>query len=129
MLSGHGLIPFDYDRDGDMDLLIVPEIGDTPHLFENRTPRQGRHWLIVDLIGTRSNRDGIGARVEVIAGGVTMTRPIMGSYSFKSGPPKEAHFGLGTSPQVDQLKVTFPSGAVKIVKHFPADHYVLVKEE
>lgn len=127
-LDGHGLIPFDYDLDGDIDLLTLDVVG-TPRLFENQTPvLADRHWLIVRPHGVLSNRDGVGARVEVTVGDVTMTRVILAGYSFFSGPPMEAHFGLGSSPVADTIKVTFTSGRELVAHNVAVDRYIEINE-
>lgn len=110
-LLAHGLLPFDYDRDGDMDLLVWSSgSSPTPALFENVTPRAGRRWLRVRAVGTTSNRESIGARVTVTAPGLTQMREILGTESFFAGPPKEAHFGLGPRLMAS-VTVRWPSGA------------------
>ncbi|MFT5152855.1 MAG: hypothetical protein ACI841_002854, partial [Planctomycetota bacterium] len=121
-LMGVAMIPFDYDNDGDIDIFIMRG-GTNNHcsLYENQTPRDGRHWLTVDPVGTTSNRDAIGSKVQVTVGSTTMTRVIMGGYSFKSGPPHIAHFGLGTATTIDELKITWPTGAVQTMQNVAVD--------
>ena len=128
-LYGYSLNPFDYDRDGDIDLLVTDEDGNkTPHLFENRSPGLvGRHWLVVELEGRASNSKGIGAVVRVTAGGVTQSRPIVAGYSYKSGPPVNAHFGLDVHAVAD-VEVTWPNGTVQTLTGVPVDRYMTVVE-
>jgi len=128
-LYGFSMVPFDYDKDGDIDLLVA-DVGaqKTPHLFENRSPiAAGRHWIVIEPEGTTSNRDGVGAIVRVTAGGVTQTRPIVAGYSFKSGPPMNAHFGLADNTTCD-VEITWPTGAVQTLTGVAVDRYLQVVE-
>jgi len=129
-LLGHGLIPFDYDHDGDLDVLVMPTgYGSTPRLYENVSPpATSRHFLIVDLEGTTSNRDGVGAKVEVRIGIRTLTRPILAGYSFKSGPPMNAHFGLGGADMIDEVRVTWPTGVVQVLEDVAVDQRLTIVE-
>ncbi|TDJ67391.1 MAG: CRTAC1 family protein [Planctomycetota bacterium] len=126
-LVGSGLMPFDYDRDGDIDLFVGRTGNQTSVLYENRTVTSG-HWLRIRLEGTASNRDGVGAKVQVTTGNRVQTRLIVAGYSFKNGPPKEAHFGLGAADTVDVLKITWPSGIVQTLTDVDADRYLIVVE-
>lgn len=129
-LEGYNLVPFDYDRDGDVDLLMMDTgASETPHLYQNNSGLLvGRHWLTIELEGRTSNRAGVGARVQVTAGGVTQTRPIVAGYSFRSGPPMNAHFGLGDSVAADSVTVTWPTGVVQTITNVRADRYLTVVE-
>jgi hypothetical protein len=128
-LLGHGLIPFDFDHDGDLDVLVMPTgYGNFPRLYENVTPVPNCHWLIVDLEGTTSNRDGVGAKVEVQIGPRTLTRPILAGSSFKSGPPMNAHFGVGGATTIDELRVTWPTGIVQTLTDVPVDQRLTIVE-
>jgi len=132
VLTGLCLIPFDLDLDGDQDLLAASNAG-YPVLYENRSPLAGKHWLTVQLEGTASNRDAIGARVEATVGDstsgtVTLIRPIQSNSSFVAGPPKEAHFGLGATRRVEHLRVLWPSGAVTEAWSVRADRYLKLTE-
>jgi hypothetical protein len=102
---------------------------ETPHLYQNNSGLLvGRHWLTIELEGRTSNRAGVGARVQVTAGGVTQTRPIVAGYSFRSGPPMNAHFGLGDSVAADSVTVTWPTGVVQTITNVRADRYLTVVE-
>lgn len=129
VLSGHGLVPFDYDRDGDIDLVTYTVAASPIRLWRNRTPAlSGNHWLTVELVGNPSNRDGVGAKVLAITGSVTQTRAVMAGYSFKAGPPINAHFGLGAHAVVDEVRILWPSGRVQHLYNVAADRYIEVVE-
>lgn len=129
VLRGFGLVAFDYDQDGDQDLLIEDDTL-APRLYENISPGLGeRHWLNVSLRGVESNRPAIGARVEVTAGGVTMMREIMSSQSFHSGVSKRAHFGLGAAPRAERVRIVWPSGAVQTMHNVAADQFLSIDED
>lgn len=129
-LVGRSLVPFDYDRDGDLDVLISYDgINQTPRLYENVTPStQGRHFLTVEAIGTLSNRDSIGAKVEVTVRGRKLVRAIVAGHSFKSGLPYIQHFGLNTARIVDEVKVTWPSGKVAVKTNVAVDRHLRMVE-
>jgi hypothetical protein len=82
----------------------------------------------VALKCTKSNRTGFGAKVEIEAGGVTQTQEIGGQTSYLSQNFQRAHFGLNHEKEALRLKVTFPSGIVRILEHVPANRIVTVSE-
>ena len=125
-LVGRGAAYGDYDRDGDLDLLLT-ENGGPVHLWRNDTPA-GRH-LVVQLQGTRSNRDGIGARVVIAAGGQRQEREVRSGGSYLSQSQLDVHFGLGDAAQVDSLWVYWPSGTVHEEGPVAADHIIQIVEQ
>ncbi|MFT5050010.1 MAG: hypothetical protein ACI8QZ_001403 [Chlamydiales bacterium] len=128
-LGGHGLVVFDYDRDGDEDFLVMRSGVLQPGLYENTTERAGRHWLSVELEGTRSNRDGVGARIELhTPDGERLTRVITAGSSFKSGPPMNAHFGLGDAVRARQIRVFWPSGVIQTLRGVAVDRVLRIVE-
>jgi enediyne biosynthesis protein E4 len=81
------------------------------------------HWLVVDLIGTRSNRDGFGAQVQVNG----QKRFATSAGSYLSASDKRLHFGLGTSAWAT-IKILWPSGTHQVLKDVPADQFLVVHE-
>ncbi len=125
-IVGRGLATGDFDNDGRVDVLVVDSEG-KPLLLHNETTGAG-HWLGVNLVGTKSNRDGYGATLIATVSGRTITRQCQSDGSYLSASDRRVHFGLGTSAVVDTLKVVWPSGHTDVFSHIPADHYVTLRE-
>jgi hypothetical protein len=124
--DGRAVVAADLDGDG-MEELIVRQSGGGPLLvFENRFPKA--HWLDVSLRGTKSNSQGIGARLVATAGGRKIVRELFPANGFYSQGPAHAHFGLGESSTIDRLVITWPSGLVQELAGIAADRHVLVTE-
>jgi len=105
---GRGVVAFDYDRDGDVDLFVAQNDG-PGRLFRNDMPA-GAHFLTVKLRGPAANSEGIGARITAEAGGVTRLRELRAGSNFESQDPAEAHFGLGATSVIDRVHVRWPDG-------------------
>jgi hypothetical protein len=116
----------DLDNDGDLDLFIT-NLNDRPTLLRNETGNR-QNWLGIKLIGTTSNRDGIGARVRLFAAGRTQIRNVICGSSFLCSEDQRLHFGLGSQEQVDSLEVRWPSGTVQRFANLPANRYLAIKE-
>jgi hypothetical protein len=116
MGMGRGLVSFDYDNDGDLDIFIANH-GAQPILYRNDGGNDN-DWLKVKLTGTQSNRDGIGAFITVDPDAQTigdeLVREIHGGGNFLSQNELSAHFGLGPSAgSIDRLRVEWPGGTVQ----------------
>ncbi len=123
---GRGLARADLDNDGRIDLLLVAQ--NTPMAyFHNQTGSTG-HFLTVRLEGTRSNRDAIGARVTVTAGGRRQTGWRTGGGSYASAEDPRLHFGLGQPRTIEAIEVRWPSGRVDRFRDLPADTGYLIRE-
>lgn len=106
---GFALALADYDDDGLVDMFVGNN--GAPSVFYHNVSTGGR-WLKVRTVGTLSNRDGIGARVTITAGGVTQIRDVSGGQSYLCQPSLEVEFGLGGVVVVDEVAVSWPSGIV-----------------
>ena len=124
---GRGAAFADYDNDGRMDAFIV-NLGSPAVLLRNTTAGVG-HWVGVRLAGKKSNRDGIGAKIEVVAGGVRQQRERIAGSGYLSQDDGRVHFGLGKASTIEKLTVTWPSGAVQTLDHVPADRMISIEEK
>jgi hypothetical protein len=116
----------DFDNDGDLDIL-VNHCGQTPQLLRN-DGGNANHWLEILLIGTRSNRDGVGARLKVSAGELVLHDQRKGGMSYQSAQDPRLHFGLGQHPRVDSLEILWPSGMVTRLSNLQSDQIMAIKE-
>jgi hypothetical protein len=116
----------DYDNDGDMDV-YVSALNDLPTLLRNDTPTR-RHWLMVQVFGDRANRDGVGTRLHLVAGGQHQWRTVKGSGSYLSHNDLRAHFGLGTQTRIELLELIWPDGTTQTLSDLPADKLVVVRQ-
>lgn len=116
----------DYDNDGDLDILVNNN-GGAPQLLRN-DGGNANHWLEIFLIGTKSNRDGVGARVKLTAGDLTLYEQRKGGMSYQSAQDPRLHFGLGARTSVDALEIIWPSGAVTKLAGIKSDQILTVKE-
>lgn len=130
---GDAVVTADYDRDGFLDLFVTnggdlaPFSDQGPYeLFRNKG--NGNRWLEIDLQGARSNRDGIGAVVEIEAGGVRQVRTQGGGMHHHAQNDKRLHFGLKDLGTVDAIKIRWPSGKQQVLRQVPAGQVLTVKE-
>jgi len=116
----------DVDNDGDVDI-VISNVNAPPDLFRTDT-EAGRHWLLVKLTGTTSNRSAIGARVGCTAGGMTQWEEVRGGGSYISQNDLRVHFGLGETTKVDRLWVRWPSGLEEEWRELAADQILPLRE-
>jgi hypothetical protein len=120
LVAGRGAAFGDLNNDGWVDV-VTTVLGDHPQIFVNRGGTA--HWLTITLRGTRSNRDGLGARVQV--NGQTRFATTAGSY--ESANDKRLHFGLGAM-KTAKIEVLWPSGSRQTLNDVPADQFLEVRE-
>ncbi len=123
---GRGAAFADYDNDGDVDIVVVNHSG--PLLLLRNDGGNKNNWLKVRLQGGRKNRFGVGARIEVVAGGKRQIQEIGSQSSYLSQNPFEALFGMGKSSRVDRITVTFPGGKRQERHDLAVNQMVVIKE-
>jgi hypothetical protein len=123
---GRGAAFADYDNDGRIDAFIV-NLGGPAFLLHNTSP--AGHWISVNLVGRKSNRDGIGAQVEVAAGGRRQRHERVAGSGYLSQDDPRVHFGLGTASKVDRITVTWPCGARQVLENVAADRVITIEEK
>jgi len=116
----------DYDNDGKVDAFQV-NLGARGTLLHNVTTNTG-HWVEIKLKGTKSNRDGIGAKVEVLAAGKRWTRERVAGSGYLSQDDGRLHFGLGAAANIDKLLVHWPSGREQVLTNLTVDRVLTVEE-
>lgn len=121
-----GVAVGDLFNDGNMDI-VVEDLDGSPMILRNRGV-PGRHWVSFELAGTKSNRLAIGARLKIVAGGMTQTDEIHSGGSYLSQSDLRVHFGLGSATKIDSLEIRWPSGATDTVKDLAVDKFYAVLE-
>jgi len=125
-IVGRGLATADYDNDGDIDI-VTNNRGDFPSLLRN-DGGNANHWLTVQLAGTKSNRDGIGASLKLTSEGFVHVEQAKGGMSYMSASDPRIHFGLGKRAKIDSLEITWPSGQVDRLTNIPINQIITVRE-
>ncbi|MBM3263868.1 MAG: CRTAC1 family protein [candidate division Zixibacteria bacterium] len=113
VLDGRGLALADFDRDGLLDMCQTN--ADQPSLLYRSVTQNPGNYVELKLVGTRSNRDAIGARVKLKADGKTMVREVNGGNGYAGQSTLMLHFGIGTATQVDAVEIRWPSGKIQTV--------------
>jgi hypothetical protein len=124
--SSRGSAVGDYDNDGDLDILAV-NLNDRPSLYRNDGGNRN-HWIGFRLQGTRSNRDAIGARVEIETGGRKQISEVRSGGNYISHDDMRIHFGLGEASRVDRVRIRWPNGNMEELGGFEADRFVTIRE-
>ncbi len=116
----------DFDNDGDLDI-IISNNGQAPQLLRN-DGGNANHWLQLLLIGTRSNRDAVGARVKVTAGDLVLYDEKKGGMSYQSAQDPRLHFGLGQHSTVEEVEIKWPSGELTKLTNIKSDQILAIEE-
>ena len=116
----------DFNHDGKLDI-VVTALSAPAEIWMNDSP-EGNHWLELALQGTKSNRDGIGARIRVVAAGQTQFNHVSNASGYASSSAGPVHFGLGAAKVAEEVEIRWPSGTVQVLKDVLADRILQVKE-
>jgi hypothetical protein len=116
----------DLDNDGRIDV-VVSRFDGPAEVFRNVSPG-GNHWLLVKTVGTRSNRDGIGAQIRLESASGVQYNHVTTSVGYASSSSRRVHFGLGQDTVVTRLEIRWPSGVRQELRNVPADQILTVRE-
>jgi enediyne biosynthesis protein E4 len=129
--SSRGCAFGDYDNDGDIDVLVM-NMNEPPSLLRNDYisggGRGANRWLKLKLVGSKSNRSAIGARVRVKAGPHIQTQEVTSQSSYYSHNDLRVHFGLGANTKADLVEIRWPNGQTEVIKDIAANQIVTIKE-
>jgi hypothetical protein len=125
--DGRGVVCFDYDRDGDIDIFIANN-GGSSRLFRNEIGDSAA-FLHVRLIGRPPNPEGIGARVQITSAGTTQIRELRAGCNYVSQDPAEAHFGLGAATDVSEIRVRWPDGSETVRRDVAVNQFLQIARD
>jgi enediyne biosynthesis protein E4 len=125
-IAARGAAFGDLDNDGLVDIAINCNNG--PALILRNRSNSDNHWLSLNLIGSVSNRDAIGAKIRLVSDGTQQMRFVSTAGSYVSASDKRVHFGLGASKRAQSIEITWPSGTVQRLESIPADQILTVRE-
>ena len=117
----------DLNNDGNVDIVITC-LNDRPEILINHS-RNRNHWLLLDLEGTKSNRDGLGARIKIEADGITQYNHATTSVGYGGSSDRRVHFGLGSATKVQKIEILWPSGIQQTLLNISADQILKVREK
>ncbi len=129
-----GSVVFDFDNDGDLDLLVVNQkpinnnFSDPSPTLLYRNDSVGGNWLKIQLTGVDADKNGIGARVEISLGNTKMIREIDGGSSHSSQNSTIAHFGLGNATHIDTVRITWVGGKEQVLLSQKANRLITIVE-
>ncbi len=129
--KGHGVTFGDVDTDGDVDIYVPVGgafIGDQWHNLFYQNAGTGNNWLTLKLVGVKSNRDGIGAKVTLRVGDGVIYREVSGGCGFGSTNSLSLEIGLKAHPKVDTLEIVWPSGQVDIHRNLSINRKLIITE-
>ncbi|MBW7886141.1 MAG: CRTAC1 family protein [Caldilineaceae bacterium] len=126
-----GLFTLDYDNDGDQDVVVTAYNGELK-LYRNDLAGDDTHWLRVVLDNSEAHAlapNGLGSRVEVVAGGHTYVRYALSCSHYLTQSEMTLHFGLGSAKEVERLTVIWPNGSSTVVTEVPVDQVIVIRPE
>jgi len=116
----------DLNNDGKIDI-VVSTLNGKPQLLINRT-NNANHWIIVKLVGTRDNRDGLGTRIKITTSEGVQYNQATTAVGYNSSSDKRVHFGLGKASMIDKIELSWPTGVKQVLTNVKADQVLTIVE-
>jgi len=116
----------DLDNDGRIDI-VVSTLNSPAQVLMNRT-EHGGHWILLNLVGTRDNRDGLGTRVKIVTAEGTQWNEATTAVGYNSSSDKRVHFGLGKATVIDRIELQWPTGMRQVLTNVKVDQILKVVE-
>ena len=116
----------DFNNDGKIDL-VVTALNDRPEILMNRS-LNNNNWIIIKLVGTKDNRDGLGTRIKITAGNDVQFNDATTAVGYSSSSDKRVHFGLGKATVIDKMELAWPTGVKQVLFNVKADQVLTVVE-
>lgn len=126
LITGESIDCGDYDNDGDLDIYIA-NLNSRGMFLRNNKGNQN-NWLMINLIGTASNRDAIGSRVKITSGGKVQTTQKKSTSGYLSQNDHRLHFGIAKNELVEEIEIKWPSGKVQVIENTKANQILTVTE-
>jgi len=124
--AARGLATGDLNNDGRLDVVVSSNDGPAWVLLNQTEPFN--HWITLNLVGTKSNRDGIGAQVKISTANGDQFATVTTSSSYQSSSDKRVHFGLGTADSIREIEIRWPSGIRQLIEDAKADRILKITE-
>jgi len=125
-VAGRGLAAGDFDNDGDIDFAINVR-GDYPELLRNNVGN-ANNWLTMNLVGTKSNRNGPGSTLKLVSEGFIQIKQAKGGMSYMSASDPRIHFGQAKRKSIELLQITWPSGHIEKLSKVPINQIITVED-
>jgi hypothetical protein len=125
--DGRSFALADFNHDGRLEVFLKNRNAPQLCLLQNIVPDLPQS-ISFRLQGTKSNRDAIGAKIKIVAGGQAQFNHVTTASGYASSSAGPVHFGLGTAKEVDEIEIQWPSGTTQVLNHVPTDQILRVKE-
>jgi hypothetical protein len=116
----------DLNNDGKVDVVVTVMNG-SPEILMNRT-KSDHHWILLNLVGVRDNRDGLGTKVKITTAHGSQYNQATTAVSYNSASDKRVHFGLGDDAVIDRIELTWPSGITQVLLGVKVDQVLTIRE-
>jgi hypothetical protein len=116
----------DLNNDGRVDA-VVTVLNGSPEILMNRT-RSGHHWILLNLVGVKDNRDGLGTKVKITTAHGSQYNEATTAVSYNSASDKRVHFGLGEDAVIERIELSWPSGVEQVIRNVKADQVLTIRE-